>query len=461
MHQYQRNAVNLILNCPSGVLMMDVGTGKTVTLLTALKALRDSCRVYGALIVAPKRVCESVWAQETREWSHLRGQFRFTRVFGPASDRASGLLYGRDIWLINYENLQWACQFLHRNYTKQNRRLPFNMVVFDELSKMANPEAVRSRYFKELMKHSGSIERRIGMTATPATNGLTKLFGEYLAVDSGRSLGTGVTAFRHRYFIPSYDGHSWLPRAGAKEQLRDKVAPITYVARAKDLLKLTDTAVQDVLCPLSDNLWPRYRELEQEYFTQLDDGNQIEVFNAAARSNKCLQFTNGAVYEEDGTWLDVHDGKLDALEEIVEEMQGQPLLVMYPFRFDRARIKARLPQAVDVKDYRSAADLLKDWNDEKIEVLTGHPASMGHGLNLQYACSHVVWFGLVWDLELYDQGNGRVAGRQGQKNNVIIKRLVAPGTLDEAVRLALSNKASTQSDFIEAIQQYREQRIAA
>ena len=459
LHPYQRNAINLTLNSPSAMLMMDVGTGKTVVTLTAIKALRDSCRAYGVLIVAPLRVCQSVWAQEAGEWEHLAGQFQFTQGFGPTLVREHSFRHGRDIWLINYENLSWLCQFLMVEYTAKGRRLPFNMVVFDEVSKMANVSAVRYKAFKQLMK-TEEIDRRIGLTATPATNGLTKLFGEYFTIDSGQTFGTSIQRFRLQYFIPSYDGYSWLPRPNTQARLSEKAAPITLVAKAKELLEITNTVVQDVICDIPDELADNYRQLEREYFTELDCGTEIEAFNTAAKSNKCLQFSQGALYREDKSWVDLHNVKLDALTEIVDEMQGQPLLVMYPFVFDRHRIKERIPGAVDVKDYANAADLLADWNAGKIEVLTGHPGSMGHGLNLQYACNHIVWYGLVWDLELYDQGNGRIAERQGQKHNVIIKRILMRRTMDEVVRSVLADKATTQEDFIQAVKQYR-QRIAA
>lgn len=451
LHHYQVRGVEHIKKNLAGALWMDIGTGKTITSLTAIEDLMDKGEVYGVLVIAPLRICQSVWMQEALEWKHT-SRLTFSLVHGTPQDRVAALRRKAFIYLVNYENLQWLSDQLIKKYLSRGKHLPFNMVVMDEVSKMSSSTSKRVKAFLRLLPYT---MRRIGLTGTPATNGYQKLHGQYLCLDGGTRLGRHKTKFEARFFEQDYMGYKLKLRPGSKELIEDAIKDITYPVDAKDYLELPKKTILDIPIQLPKHARDIYNELEEEFFTEID-GEEIEVFNAAARSTKCLQICNGAIYtDETRNFAEVHQGKLDALEDILEEMAEKPLLVCYSFRSDAKRIKQRFKTAVDVKD-RPADQIVSDWNRGDIPLLIGHPGSMGHGLNLQYGGHHMVWFGLPWDLELYDQAIGRL-DRQGQKYPVFVHRLIAEGTIEEeAVKPVLSMKGSVQDALKRAIKKHQE-----
>ena len=425
--------------------------GKTITTLTSIAELMDRCEVMGVLIVAPLRVAQSVWKQEAAGWEHTKN-LTFSMVIGSPAKREVALGKRVDVFLINYENLPWLSDVIMTKYVKRGRRPPFDMVVFDEVSKMANSTSKRGKAFVKLLPYT---ERRVGLTGTPATNGLLKLFGQYLCLDAGSRLGTGVTAFRNRFFESDYMGYKWSLRKGADARIHELIQDMTYQISAKDYLELPKLTVRDTWLELPKKVRKQYDELEKEFFVELDD-QDVEVFSEAALQNKLIQFCNGAYYLQPGNpeYEHLHDAKLDELESIVEEMAGQPLLVSYNFKFDRDRIKKKFGDLVtDIRE-DSAEVIVEKFNNGEIPILIGHPASMGHGLNLQHACNHLVMFGLNWDLELYEQVLGRLH-RNGQKKPVVVHQLLVKDSMEEAVADSLSSKASTQDELRAAIKTYQ------
>lgn len=463
LHPFQFEAIGRAIKWPEMALFLDVGLGKSAIGLTAITELMDRCYVHGALVIAPLRVMQSVWTQEARRWEHTK-HLTFSLVWGSKRDRAIALRRKAHIYLMNYENLTWMVEHMEKNYVPRGTRSPFNMVIFDELPKMANPTAVRSKAWRRF-RTSGWIDRVLGMTATPATNGLIKLFGEYLALDGGEALGTSKEAFQLRYFSQNPYTYQWKPDAFAKEKIFKRVRKLTYAVEGDEYVNVPPITYADIPVELEGRAGEIYREVEQDFFTSLPDGETMEVFNAAAMTNKCLQISNGTMYtgsplDKPRKSVEIHDFKLLALDELIEEMQGNPLLVCYPYKLDRMRIKARYTDlnVADVQDYKMADKCVADFQAGKIDILTGHPASMAHGIDgLQFACNHIVWFGLVWDLEGYTQANGRLS-RQGQKKPVVVHRILGEGTLDYAVLAALDGKAHTQKEFLNILRDYSKQR---
>jgi SNF2 family DNA or RNA helicase len=453
LHRYQVRGVQHIKNNLACALWMDIGTGKTITSLTAIEDLMDAGEIYGALVVAPLRICQSVWMQEAKEWRHTT-RLTFSLIHGKPQDRIAALRRKAFIYLVNYENLPWLSDKLVEKYLSRGKHLPFNMVIFDEVSKMSNSTSKRVKAFLRLLPYT---MRRTGLTGTPATNGLTKLHGQYLTLDGGVRLGRYKTHFESRYFESDYMGYKLVPKPGAEEEIKNAIKDITYTVDAKDYLELPEKTVVDIPIELPDEARSTYDEMEEEFFTEIA-GEEIEAFNAAAKSTKCLQICNGAVYtDKTGSFTEVHDSKLEALGDIIEEMAGRPLLVCYSFRSDAERIKRRFKFAMDVRE-KPADEIVSAWNQGEIPLLIGHPASMGHGLNLQYGGHHIVWFGLPWDLELYDQAIGRL-DRQGQKYPVFIHRLLAEDTMeDKVVKGVLAHKGNIQKALREAVKQYQYRR---
>lgn len=356
-----------------------------------------------------------------------------------------------DVYLINYENLVWLVDFLIDQRISKGYYPPFNMAVYDEVTLLKDWSTKRHEAIRKILPY---IPYRMGLTGTPASNGYLDLFGQYLAVDAGTRLDYRVSHYRSRYFDKGYGGWSYDLRSGAKEEIQAAIADITLEMNAADYLELPEVIFNDIPVVMPDKAMKHYRELEDLMFTELDSGIVIDVANAAVLTNKCLQAANGALYDEEHNWELLHDVKLDALQDVVEESAGQPILVLYNFIHDYERIKARFPEAISFHDYKSPELLMKDWNEGKIEMLIGHPKSVGHGLNLQYGGHIAVWFGLNWSLDLYLQANARLA-RQGQKLPVIIHRILSTGTMDYLVLEALLNKATTQDELRAAIKNYR------
>ena len=450
MHGYQVRAVKHSLEHDQSTLWLDMGLGKTVITTSVIYERMQRAQVYGTLIIAPLRVCQTVWAQEARKWEHTK-DITFSLIHGPQRKRIAAAMKRADVYLINYENLVWFVDFIVDRYLSRGRYPPFNMAVFDEVTKLKDAGTKRHKALRKLLAY---IPYRMGLTGTPASNGYLDLFGQYLAIDSGVRLGQYITHYKDAYFDAGWQGFSYDLKPGAKEIIQSRIADITLQMSAEDYLSLPAVTFNDIAVTMPDKARAKYTELERDLFTELDSGVEIEVANQAALSNKCLQAANGAMYDDVGVWQELHQAKLDALEDVIEESAGQPVLVLHNFRHDRERILKRFPKAVSMDGNSDPVQIVNDWDDGKIQILLAHPASAGHGLNLQYGGHIAVWFGLNWSLDLYLQANARL-DRQGQKTPVILHRLLTEDTLDYAVLEALDNKASTQSDLRAAITNYR------
>lgn len=444
MHDYQLLAEThgmLYTHCG---LFMDMGLGKTATTLSLIDRLMyEELEIGSVLVVAPKRVAESVWAEETQEWRNLQ-HLKVSKVAGRPEQRRAALAAKADIYVIGRDNIAWLCGLYGGS------SLPFDMLVIDELSSFKNPRSVR---FKALRKVQASFQRVIGLTGTPAPNGLIDLWSQIWMLDRGIRLGRTLGEYRRTYFYPAAsNGHvvyKYALRKGSADQIHEKIADICISMSEADYLPKREVTHNYIRVPFPDALMDRYKAFEKEAVLELSEGGVIPAYNAGALTNKLLQFANGAVYDENKKSHVVHDLKIDAVEEVVENANGKPVLVAYGFRQDLARLQKRL------KRYKprllSSDDDIKDWNAGRVNVMLLHPASGGHGLNLQHGGSILVWCGLNWSLELYQQLNKRL-DRQGQKDAVHLHHIVAPGTADDNVMRALKTKSATQSDLIAAIQ---------
>ena len=453
LHNYQQVCVDHIVNVPYCGLFLDMGLGKTVITLTAINDLMfDYCEVRRVLVVAPKRVAETVWQEEARKWEHLK-HLRFSKIIGTPKQRVAAINKQADVYIVSRDNIAWLCLYFG------GQKLPYDMVVADELSSFKSYKAQR---FKALRAIRPNLLRFVGLTGTPAPNGFIDLWPQIYLMDRGMRLGKTITAFRQNYFKPLVsDGfivykYGLLP--GAEEEIRRKVSDICISMSAKDYLTMPDKIDNFVELQMSSALKAQYDEFEKEKVLELAgatdaDGNPLTITtaNAMGLSNKLLQFANGAVYDngaEERQAHEVHDIKLEALKEIIDDANGQPVLVAWTFQSDRDRIKEYLKN-YEVRELKTARDIV-EWNEGKIQVLIAHPASAGHGLNLQAGGNIIVWFGLTWSLELYQQFNARLY-RQGQQKGVIINHLVVKGTEDEEVIKALKTKDKTQSGLLESL----------
>lgn len=438
---YQKIAIEKILAAPTVGLFLEMGLGKTVSTLTAiLELLYDRFEVFKVLIIAPLRVAESTWSSEIEKWDHIQG-LKIAKVLGNEKQRIAALNQKADIWIINRENTEWLVNYYGRKW-------PFDMVIIDELSSFKNP---RSKRFRALRKVRPFIKRIVGLTGTPVPNGLIDLWAQIYLLDQGERLGKTLTGYRNRYFDPGRRNQNiifeWIPKPFAEEVIYDKISDICVSMKSEDWLQLPEQIDNVVLIELPEKARRQYEQLEKELFLPLA-GSDVTAANAAVLTNKLLQIANGAIYDENGEAKEIHIAKLDALEEIIEAANGKPVLVVYSYKHDLDRIKTRLrsykPRTLDKPQD------IKDWNAGKIQVLLLHPASGGHGLNLQAGGNIIVWFGLTWNLEWYQQTNARLH-RQGQTERVIVHHIVAKGTMDENVLKALTGKAATQNGLIEAI----------
>lgn len=450
MHQYQVRGVKHGLDHQQAMYWLDMGLGKTIIALSVIMERMAREQVSGTLITAPLRVCQTVWRQEARKWTHTE-HLKFSLIHGKPQERARAALVPADIYLINYENLNWLVDFLIDQRLSKGMYPPFNQAVYDEVTLLKDWSTVRHEAIRKLLPY---IPYRMGLTGTPASNGYLDLFGQYLAVDAGARLDYRVTHYRDNYFSKSFGGWGYDLKPGAEEQIQTAIADITLEMSAEEYLELPEVIYNNIPVLMPDKARRHYIELENQMFTELDNGAVVDVANAAVLTSKCLQAANGALYDEEHNWQEIHTAKLDALEDIVEESSGQPLLVLYNFIFDHERIKKRFPDAISFRDYKDPEALVKDWDAGKIKMLIGHPKSMGHGLNLQYGGHIVVWFGLNWSLDLYLQANARVA-RQGQTKPVIVHRILTVDTMDYSVLDALDNKATTQQELRAAINRRR------
>ncbi len=414
---------------------------KTVSTLTAINELiYDRFEVEKVLVIAPKRVADDTWTSEAEKWDHLR-HLTFSKVLGSSSQREAALQDQADIYLINRENVTWLVEKLRKHW-------PFDMVVVDELSSFKSNQAKR---FKSLRAVRPLVKRFVGLTGTPAPNGLMDLWPEVYLIDRGERLGKTITGYRDRYFYPGkrngFTVFSWEPKEGAEDAIHQKISDICISMKAEDYLQLPDRVVNDIPIRLAPDEMRKYRELEREKLMELD-GTEITALSAAVVWGKLLQLANGAAYGDDGTVSVLHEKKLDALEEIIEAAGGHPVLVFYNFWHDYDRLMNRLKQWKP-RTILTSADI-REWNSGRIQLLLAQPASMGHGLNIQAGGHIIVWFGLNPSLELYQQANARLH-RQGQKETVIIHRLITAGTVDEDVVRKLETKDARQESLMEAV----------
>jgi SNF2 family DNA or RNA helicase len=438
-HDYQKYAIDYIESHPVAAVLLDMGLGKTVISLTAIfDLLFDSFEVSRILVVAPLRVARDTWPAEIRKWEHLSG-LTYAVAVGNARERKAALMQGADVTIINRENLGWLIDDSGIPFT-------YDMVVLDELSSFKNH---KSKRFRALMKVRPKVKRIIGLTGTPSSNGLMDLWAEFKVLDQGQRLGRFITQYRTAYFMPDKRNgeiiYSYKPLPYAEDAIYRKISDITISMKSTDHLKMPELISTQYEVQLSADERERYEELKNDLVLELH-GDEITASNAATLTGKLSQLANGAIYSDDGKIIEFHDRKLDALEDIIEAANGKPLLVAYWFRHDLERIRRRF----DVREIKSSQDI-DDWNAGNIPVAVIHPASAGHGLNLQSGGSTLVWFGLTWSLELYQQTNARL-WRQGQKSRtVVIQHIVTADTIDGQILNALKRKDKTQSALIAAV----------
>lgn len=437
-HDYQRYATDFIINNPISAVLLEMGLGKSVISLSAINELMlDYFDVSRTLVIAPLRVANSTWPDEIKKWDHLK-HLNYSVVIGSEKERLDALGKPAHIYLINRENVDWLI-------TKSGIPWKFDMVVIDELSSFKSYQAKR---FKSLLKVRPKLKRIVGLTGTPSSNGLMDLWAEFRLLDMGERLGRYITYYRQNFFIPDKRNQqmifSYKPKDGAEKKIYSLISDITISMKSKDFLKMPECVMNEVIVTLSDKEQKLYDSLKQDMVLSLEE-NEIDAINAAALSNKLLQMSNGAVYNDKKESIVIHDRKLDALEDLIEGANGKPVLVAYWFKHDLEKIKDRF----DVREIKSAKDI-SDWNEGKIPVALIHPASAGHGLNLQAGGSTLIWFGLTWSLELYQQTNARLY-RQGQDSTVVIHHILTKETIDEDVMKALKTKEKIQDALIDSV----------
>lgn len=442
LHEYQKAAVQYIIDHPAAGLFLDMGLGKTVSTLTAVNQLMNVyLEVTKVLVIAPKRVAEDTWTTECEKWEHLHG-LRVSRVLGTEKKRKAALKADADIYVINRENVVWLVAQLKGWW-------PFDMIVIDELSSFKSNTAAR---FKALRQVRPMTSRVVGLTGTPAPNGLIDLWPQMYLLDMGERLEKTITAYRAKYFRPGRTNgqvvFDYKPNTGSEEAIYKKISDICISMKADDYLDLPDMIEIPVEVSMNERQMKQYEKFEEEQVLKLQEEGDISAVNAAALSNKLLQYANGAIYDAERNIHELHEAKLDALEEIVEAANGSPVLVFYSFRHDVARILKRL-KAYDPKEIGGQDDI-QAWNEGKISVMLAHPASAGHGLNLQKGGHIMVWFGLPWSLELYQQADARLH-RQGQSQPVRNYIIMTKGTMDADVKKALSGKTDRQDALMEAV----------
>ena len=445
-HAYQQHCIDQILRVRKLGLFLDMGLGKTVTTLTAIRELKyNRFQVRKVLIIAPKKVAEGTWTKEKDKWDHTK-ILRVSPVLGNQAKRIRALNTPADLYIINRENVCWLVNYYRNSW-------PFDMVVIDESSSFKSHSAKR---FKALASVSPRIDRLVELTGTPSPNGLDDLWAQIYLLDGGERLEKKYTQFRERYFQPDKRGadgmvYSYTAKPGTEESILKRISDICISMKSEDYLQLPDITYHEIPVVLGEKSRKAYDDLERRMVLELpEDGEDISVTSAAALSNKLLQLANGAVYDEDHAVHEVHACKIEAFLELVESLRGKPVLVFYNFQHDRERIlKALSGSGLRVKELKTTRDE-DEWNARRIDVLLTHPASSAYGLNLQQGGNHVVWFGLTWNYELYTQANKRLH-RQGQTEKVIIHHLVCSGTRDEDVMTALQKKDDVQNGVIESL----------
>ncbi|KAA9248018.1 DEAD/DEAH box helicase [Streptococcus anginosus] len=437
-HDYQRYATDFIINNPISAVLLEMGLGKSVISLSAINELMlDYFDVSRTLVIAPLRVANNTWPDEIEKWNHLK-YLSYSVVTGSEKERLDALKKPAHIYIINRENVDWLI-------TKSGFKWTFDMVVIDELSSFKSYQAKR---FKSLLKARPKVKRIVGLTGTPSSNGLMDLWAEFRLLDMGERLGRYITHYRQNFFVPDKRNQqmifSYKPKDGAEKQIYSLISDITISMKSKDFLKMPECVLNEVEVCLSEKERKLYDSLKADMVLKLED-EEIDAINAAALSSKLLQMANGAVYNDDKESIHIHDRKLDALEDLIEGANGKPVLIAYWFKHDLERIKKRF----DVREIKTSKGI-SDWNNGKIPIAIIHPASAGHGLNLQLGGSTLIWFSLTWSLELYQQTNARLY-RQGQKDTVVIHHIVSEGTIDEDVMKALKAKEKMQDALIDSV----------
>lgn len=441
-HNYQKYCIDRIVNGKSIGLMLDMGLGKTIITLTAINELKfNMFEVNKVLIIAPKKVAESTWSGEIEKWDHLK-YLKTSKVLGSLTKRIKALNTISDIYIINRENVSWLVEYYKNEW-------PFDMVVVDEFSSFKNHASKR---FKALKLVLGRINRVVGLTGTPAPNGLKDIWSQIYLLDRGERLGKNITAFRDKFFdYRSYGNFGeYSLKEGADSSIRNKIGDICISMKAEDYLELPDITYNVIPVTLDNRSLKKYETLEKEWLLSLNDTEAIDVANAAALTNKLLQLSNGAVYDDERNIYEIHNCKIERFLELVEELNGKSALVFYNFKHDLIRLKKAMSKLkLEVRELKTPEDE-KDWNAGKIDILLAHPASAAYGLNLQAGGNHIIWFGLNWSLELYQQANKRLH-RQGQKEKVIIHHLVTQKTRDEDVMKALQSKGDVQDELLSSL----------
>ncbi|EMG25755.1 DEAD/DEAH box helicase family protein [Streptococcus parauberis] len=432
LHEYQEYAKTWIVEHSHCGLLLDMGLGKTLTTLAAIDEIENIfCEGNKILIIAPKKVADETWSAEIEKWGF---EFTYSKVLGSTKKRLEALEKEADIYIINRENVVWLVEYYKTKW-------PFTFVVIDELSSF---KSSKSKRFRALRKVRPKIKRFVGLTGTPAPNSLIDLWPQIYLMDGGKRLETSQTKFKDRYFRPDKQNgpivYSWALRPNAEEEIYQKIDDICISMKAKDFLKLPPRTDNIVTIKLSD--MRAYKQFEKDLVLELED-QEVTASNSAVLANKLLQMANGAIYDDEKNVISIHDDKLEALEDIIEDSQGQPILVFYQYKHDLERLKKKFPQAEELTT-------VDKWNSGKIPMLLCHPQSAGHGLNLQKGGHIIVWFGLTWSLEYYQQANARL-DRQGQTEPVIIHHLVAEGTVDEKVLSILQGKEKNQNALLEAV----------
>ena len=443
-HDYQTRAKDFILEHPKAGMLLEMGLGKTVITLTAIDVLiNELFEVDRVLVIAPKRVAEDTWTREHAKWDHLR-HLRVSKVLGSPEQRRRALAVDADIYVIGRDNVVWLVEQCRQSW-------PFDMVVIDELSSFKNPQAKRFRALKKVIPKASRV---VGLTGTPSANGLMDLWAEIYLLDRGERLGHTLGAYREKYFRPGarngYVVFKWEPLRGSREKIEAAISDICISMSADDYLTLPKRIDNLIPVKLSPQEMKQYMTMEAEQLLHIDD-EDVVALNAAAVMTKLLQIANGSVYSHEGNVVRLHDAKLEALLEIIDTTDS-PVLIFYSYKHDLAAIKAAIPGARTLDGPEDIAE----WNAGRVRVLLAHPASVGYGLNLQEGGHVIVWYGLTWSLELYQQANARLY-RQGQDKPVIIHHLIAEGTVDEQVMRALQEKDMSQAALMAALKERRTQ----
>lgn len=488
LYDYQKEAVMHGLYRQDVMYWLGLGLGKTVIALTVAVDRMRAGQVNKVLVLGPLRVIQSVWAAEARKWEHLK-HLRFSLVHGSQNERRRALFAKADVFLVNYDNLNWLAEDLDHYFIGRGNPLPWEMCIYDEVTRCKNSTSVRINGGKRDItdprtgrestitrvgwrKCIDQFQYRLGLTGSPAANGYLDLHGQFLVVDGGQRLGPRKTKFREDYFSQAWDGYTYTVTDAGRECIESRIADVTLKMDTRDYRHdLPEAVEKDVFVELPAKARKAYKDMENSMFAELEDGSNVEVFSGSAAATKTLQIANGAAYvndspdpreEADGVdlsgreWSKIHEAKMEALEGVVEDANGQPVLVAYSFKTDAARIQKKFPRAVNLTSAPSGQteEIIQRWRNGDIQMLVGHPASMGHGIDgLQEAGSIVVWFGVNWSLELYMQMNARI-NRPGQRRPVSIIRILAKDTIDEAVVAALANKATDEAALKDAIYAY-------